>query len=271
MFTENLYTIYIPSVSKREEAYIYSEFAECLGNVVDIRFIRMKKLRNKRLSHSFDDIERDILSRLCEEDDFEVMMNKATDSNKAAFVRFQPYNNEFVIDVLRQLNTGKGYEYKPLHNKCWMFMKARNKKPIRDEKKITELEKEVAEQKERIADQCVIIQEMQNKMQQESRTLEAVRDTVYQLVGGLFNHQVQERNLTRMINNLYPENKPIKVQSCEDTDETSSHFWCYPTTRQGDNLGKRIAMLEAYRLTELNDAFEEYYDEATDGLLYKEL
>jgi len=81
--------------------------------------------------------------------------------------------------------------------------------------------------------------------------LASTRMTVSQLIGGLFCQKTQRGMIDTHLEILYPE-RECTTHYKEDTDTGSE----WPTTRQGDELEKKFALLEA-RIKEQESRFQE--------------
>ena len=68
--------------------------------------------------------------------------------------------------------------------------------------------------------------------------LGAVQDSVYQIIGGIFNKHTQKETLNDHINQLY------QMPSNETTTSISEQESKYPTTRQGDENERQIEILK---------------------------
>ena len=66
--------------------------------------------------------------------------------------------------------------------------------------------------------------------------LDAVQRTVYQLLGGLYNHQTQNTLLGKCVDDLFLQNQDVPDKKHREN--------IYPTTRQGDQNEERIQSLE---------------------------
>jgi len=71
------------------------------------------------------------------------------------------------------------------------------------------------------------------------KKVKGLQQVVYQLVGGLYNHQKQEGEIDKNLSILFSKKEP-------DNEENSPDGWdIYPTTRQGDFLEEKVKILEA--------------------------
>jgi hypothetical protein len=113
-----------------------------------------------------------------------------------------------------------------------------------------------------IVENCRILE---NKVNAQALTIEKLEDklervhsVVYQLLGGLYCHETQSQSLDGNIDLLFNTQTRTQVP---DTSEWTS----YPTTRQGDECERRLAVLEqelaALRLDAESDELEEENDE----------
>lgn len=107
----------------------------------------------------------------------------------------------------------------------------------------------------KVEEQASIIKVMESK-------LEGLQNVVYQLLGGLFNHDSQagalNHHLSMMLNNK---------EQVNDTINTSK-WTIWPTTRQGDENAERIAILEEEirAMTNLNIDEEIFPSQDTDTI-----
>jgi hypothetical protein len=72
------------------------------------------------------------------------------------------------------------------------------------------------------------------------KKIDCIQETVYQLIGGLFNHKKQSEHLEFYVDVLHcgkPKNKITK--------KNTSKWTHWPTTKQGYDNEERIAVLEA--------------------------
>ena len=90
---------------------------------------------------------------------------------------------------------------------------------------------------------------LENKVEEQAATIKAMEEkldgvqrVVYQLLGGLFNHDSQGGTLSNHLNMLFKNDNDIPES--EDEEDTSK-WTSWPTTRQGDENADRIAALEA--------------------------
>ena len=75
-------------------------------------------------------------------------------------------------------------------------------------------------------------------IQKQAQQIERLQDTVYQLIGGLFNQQKQAEQIDLAVAML--RNRKPKRQQEDDPD----YYTVWPTTRQGDDLEHRMTELE---------------------------
>ena len=121
------------------------------------------------------------------------------------------------------------------------------------------LEKLVEKQSQKLEEQDAIIKRLEAK-------LDGVHQSVYQLIGGLFNQGNQRDILEEHINCLFPD---AKNEYTEDALPEKNKWTIYPTTRQGDECESRIEALEQqiqdmlkFDFNERTQHYEDHYDEA---------
>jgi chromosome segregation ATPase len=78
------------------------------------------------------------------------------------------------------------------------------------------------------------IQQLKSAIFDLKENLEQVRESVYQLIGGLHNQETQCDTITRLTNQLYDGNQEESMGKGENQ---------YPTTRQGDENAEMIRVL----------------------------
>jgi chromosome segregation ATPase len=85
------------------------------------------------------------------------------------------------------------------------------------------------------------IKKQKREIKQMKNHIDSLQSTVYQILGGLFNHTTQTEILEMDINTLFGEN-----QDNEDVDlsRVESKWGQYPTTRQGDENERQIEILK---------------------------
>ena len=165
---------------------------------------------------------------------------------KSAFVHLiaSPHNWQLFPEgrnFLKEVYTGNGHKFYPGEGHgYWLVLPA--KRPIMqtmmNTSQIVEngrhLENLIAEQAKTIEDQAYKIEELSEK-------LDSVHQVVYQLLGGLFNHETQGQTLQDHIDVLNSEDVRRRGRF-EDPDDSKWESW--PTTRQGDESERRIEALE---------------------------
>jgi chromosome segregation ATPase len=106
------------------------------------------------------------------------------------------------------------------------------KQRIRDEKvdRLTAIEEQTNANTESIED-------LKRELEDTKTQMKDIKESVYQLLGGLYNHKTQEKILDQSIAVLFSEE--VDVPNEEYNDES---IW--PTTRQGDKNEARIQKLE---------------------------
>jgi chaperonin cofactor prefoldin len=90
------------------------------------------------------------------------------------------------------------------------------------------------------------IEEQASTIKKLEEKVEAIRQVVYQMLGGLYNHETQSGTLNDYCDVLFAE-KPKSY-------ENNTSIWTqYPTTRQGDSNEERIEKLEQQLNSMLQD------------------
>jgi hypothetical protein len=84
-----------------------------------------------------------------------------------------------------------------------------------------------------------LVQEQAKKIEELEKKLRGVNECVYQLLGGLFNQHDQAKILQ-----LYSDVLDCK-KSDNITNDDTSEWGIWPTTRQGDECEKRLEQLES--------------------------
>jgi hypothetical protein len=179
---------------------------------------------------------------------------------KSAFVHFRHYYyNELTLEIMRKIIDGESHRIRPAcsTNEYWLLLKSTN--PIPD----------TMMNPAQIVENCRILE---NKVDAQALTiekleekLERVHSVVYQLLGGLYCHEKQSQSLDGNIDVLF--NTQTATEEVPDTSEWGG----YPTTRQGDECERRLAVLEeelaALRLdAESDELEEEEEDDEEDSL-----
>ena len=82
------------------------------------------------------------------------------------------------------------------------------------------------------------VEDQEEIIQKQAQEIERLQDTVYQLIGGLFNQQKQAEQIDLAVAML--RNRKPKRQQEDDPD----YYTVWPTTRQGDDLEQRMTELE---------------------------
>jgi len=105
-------------------------------------------------------------------------------------------------------------------------------------------EQEESEQEETVPDKFASMMDIIKEEQENSRR---VRDMVYQLLGGLYNHDTQRKTLDYYVDVLYNKVKmDVGADGCDyysgDTGGT------YPTTRQGDETDE--CLISLFKITQ---------------------
>jgi hypothetical protein len=183
-------------------------------------------------------------------------------SFRSAFVHFHNYNNTTTIEIFEKLGLGQSYKFFPKSiNEYWLLLKAKN--PVQ----------QTMMNNSQIVENCRYLEKLLEDQQETIKNLEdrleRTQQTVYQLIGGLYNKSNQIKSIDEHISILYPEYYP------EITSEDTSKWEMWPTTRQGDYCERRIENLEEKINTILqrfnfnnNSTFKpDYDDELEDELL----
>ena len=198
---------------------------------------------------------------------------------KAAFVHFKVTTTDLKLQsIWKAVNEGKGYKFYPsyISSEYWLLLPAKNPIPhtmmnnsqiVENcrylEALIEEQAKTIEEQECRIEEQECRIEEQERRIEKLFQMAEANQSVVYQLLGGLYNHVSQSQVLHDHLNVLFSENLDSPSRYEEDT-----HKWKnWPTTRQGDDSERRIAILEekVKALTKFNPTvFDEETEEQQD-------
>jgi hypothetical protein len=153
---------------------------------------------------------------------------------KSVFVHFDYYyENELTDRIVSKLDNGESHRIYPAcaisRQEYWILTKCTN--PVQDTMMNTA----------QIVENCRFLE---NKVAEQSATiaklekgLDGVQSIVYQLLGGLFNHETQSEMLDTHLAILYGETPPVLY------DAVRLNIW--PTTRQGDECEDRVAKLES--------------------------
>ena len=124
------------------------------------------------------------------------------------------------------------------------------KQQIRDEKENT-----LREIEEQTNANTEAIEDLKRELAATKTEIKDIKESVYQLLGGLYNPETQEKGLEHAISVLFSEE--VDVPKEEYNDES---IW--PTTRQGDKNEARIQKLE--------ETMDVLVDEAINGLVRKQ-
>jgi hypothetical protein len=124
------------------------------------------------------------------------------------------------------------------------------KQRIRDEKANT-----LREIEEQTNANTEAIEDLKRELAATKTEIKDIKESVYQLLGGLYNPETQEKGLEHAISVLFSEE--VDVPKEEYNDES---IW--PTTRQGDKNEARIQKLE--------ETMDVLVDEAINGLVRKQ-
>ena len=80
------------------------------------------------------------------------------------------------------------------------------------------------------------IEDLKRELAATKTQMEDIKESVYQLIGGLYNNEKQEKELEHAIGVLFSED--VDIPNGEDNESS------WPTTRQGDKNEARIQKLE---------------------------
>jgi len=191
-------------------------------------------------------------------------VEKFDDAYKAAFVHFYPRNNykdNQYIWVWDMIANDEPCRVKVSPTEYWIIL--RNNHPVPQTMmnihQVVEngryLEGLIEKQNKKLEEQDAIIKKLEAK-------LDGVHQSVYQLIGGLFNQGNQRDILEEHAKCLFPE---TKNEYTEDELPEKNKWTIYPTTRQGDDCERRVEALEQQIRDMLNFDFhepEDHYDEA---------
>jgi hypothetical protein len=179
---------------------------------------------------------------------------------KSAFIHIEKYYYEHLRgEIVQNLKDGENHRIYPscVPGEYWILLKAKSyvQSTMMNTSQIVEncryLENIVTEQ-------AVTISKLTNE-------IDNIKQVVYQLVGGLFCQETQKGMIYDYINTLYEKEIPDT-----DTDtHTDTHYWeDFPTTRQGDDCERRIAVLESQlqmlQFSADSNVFEDNTSEAMD-------
>jgi len=199
-------------------------------------------------------------------------VEKTDDVVKCAFVYLFLYNTPESVSFKNKVGEGNGHRvYLNGPEKAYWIVLP-NKNPIQftmmNNSQIVDncryLEKQIETQSKKIEEQDETIKRLEEK-------LDGVQQSVYQLIGGLFNHGNQRNILEEHINCLFPG---TTHEYTGDALSEKNKWTVYPTTRQGDECESRIEALEKqlqdmlkYDCNEQSQHYEEeiyedHYDEA---------
>jgi chromosome segregation ATPase len=120
------------------------------------------------------------------------------------------------------------------------------KHQIRDEKANT-----LREFEEQTNANTEAIEDLKRELAATKTEIKDIKESVYQLLGGLYNHKTQEKGLDHAISVLFSEE--VDVPNEEYNDES---IW--PTTRQGDKNEARIQKLEETMDVLVDEAMNSY-------------
>jgi hypothetical protein len=111
------------------------------------------------------------------------------------------------------------------------------------------------------------LEEQESTIKKLEAKLDGIHQTVYQLIGGLFNQGNQREIIEEHTKCLFPE---TTQEYTEDALPEKNMWTIYPTTRQGDECERRLEAMEqtirdmlSYDCPEPQEHhYEEHYDEA---------
>jgi hypothetical protein len=140
----------------------------------------------------------------------------------SAFVHFSHlHENDYRSEtILNELESGRSFrlDLDGEHNgSYWLLLK--NKNPIPD----------TYMNNPQIVENCRFLE---RKVTELSEQLECTRNVIYQLIGGLFNQKTQSGIIDMHNDSLFPE--------CEQKFNYDMKESIWPTTRQGDELEKKV-------------------------------
>jgi hypothetical protein len=173
---------------------------------------------------------------------------------KSAFVHFRHYYyNDLTLEIMRKINDGESHRIRPAcssTNEYWILLKSTN--PIPDTMmNPAQIVENCRVLESKVDAQALTIEKLEDK-------IERIHSVVYQLLGGLYCHKTQSASLDEHIDILFNEKTTPRVP---DTSEWGT----YPTTRQGDECERKIAVLEeeleALRLNAESDDEEDEEDD----------
>jgi hypothetical protein len=147
---------------------------------------------------------------------------------KSAFVHFHSLiDSQSVKDICLKLDNGESISLNDVssNNEYWIILK--NKNPIPD----------TYMNSSQIVENCRLLE--QNHLSETERLwkiIEGTRNTVYQLVGGLYNHNSQYSMIHMHEDVLFPHSQ----SQCKEDDNIWRNVNIWPTTRQGDQLEKKL-------------------------------
>lgn len=250
-------SIYIPrmSVLHTEETVINVMFNLRIGTVSRVDFIPINK--KPGFVEKFDDVYKSAFVHLyLPLPRYEGPPLPAEDT-AGLYLRNQ--------DILDMIDAGEPYRVKVIPNEYWFILRNTNPVPetMMNIHQVVEngryLEKLVEKQSQKLEEQDATIKRLEAK-------LDGVHQSVYQLIGGLFNQGNQRDILEEHINCLFPDEKN---EYTEDALPEKNKWTIYPTTRQGDECEGRIEALEQqiqdmlkFDFNERSQYYEDHYDEA---------
>lgn len=250
-------SIYIPrmSVIHTEEVVINVMFNLRIGTVTRVDFVPINK--KPGFVEKFDDVYKSAFVHLyLPNPRYEGPPLPAEDTAGLCL------RDQHIWDML---DADEPYRVKVSPTEYWILLRNNNPVPetMMNIHQVVEngryLEKLVEKQSQKLEEQDAIIKRLEAK-------LDGVHQSVYQLIGGLFNQGNQRDILEEHINCLFPD---VKNEYTEDALPEKNKWTIYPTTRQGDECESRIEALEQqiqdmlkFDFNERTQHYEDHYDEA---------
>lgn len=153
-----------------------------------------------------------------------------TSNIKSAFVHFSNIREDFEYRIRTE---GRITFYTDIGAEYWIILESKNRiQPT-------------MMNNAQIVDNCRylenIITEQEKKIQELENKLDALRNVVRQLIGGMFNQVTQNGIIQEHLYNLFSEDTN---QAPNFTYNSQNKWLSWPTTRQGDENERRIEALE---------------------------
>jgi hypothetical protein len=162
---------------------------------------------------------------------------------KSAFIHFSDNTKYWDKNFWDKISRGEQYILNITSTEYWICLK--NKNPI--QRTMMNIH-QVVENGRHLEN---LVQEQAKKIEELEKKLSGVNECLYQLLGGLFNQQDQAKILQ-----LYSDVLDCK-KSDKITEDDTSEWGIWPTTRQGDECEKRLEELET-ELKILKDDLSSY-------------